>query len=239
VRTITERAFVNKHAGKRVIEDMRLERCTFDDCAARKTTFRYLELVECRIRGCSLWDMLVEEVVVDGLRMTLGGRGGKRDPLTPYGLLAKHLVLRGRINGFIWNPSYPSQPWFGLGLPGPQERQTAQRRSRAAARAFYETVDWALDISEARFTSVPSFKFGPPADLIRRDPVTQPVVTRERAAEFDWSRLRDEVGVWSVVLRFFLEDEWPDSIVLTPAWGKAGERDRAGIARLREMGVAV
>lgn len=70
--------------------------------------------------------------------------------LVLWGVLATRVALRGTIGGIVWNP-----PRAAADLDG--------------ARRHYDGVDWALDIREARFRSVPSFRFGPPGRLVRRD----------------------------------------------------------------------
>jgi hypothetical protein len=223
-----EKTFLLKHAEKKLFHDLRFERCKFDNAFTKACTFQRVEIIECRTWACALHDATLEDCLIDGVRMTTdSGSGGRHSPLFLWGGVAKHVTLRGSIGGFIWNPPYgwhPSQ-WDLRGLE--------------QVRAFYRDVDWALDIREARFTSGPTFRFGPPGRLVRRDVANQALVTRERAQERPWLAKGIDIGVWDTVITFnLLEKPWPDEIVLAPAHGKKGERERAGIERLRELGVA-
>jgi len=215
------------------IEDTRFERCEFDNCSTHNVTLRRVEFVDCRCWACRFHDPIFEDCVVSGLRMTIGtGSGGRTHPLFIWGGVAKHLTLRGRIGSLIWNPPYK---WLG------DKGWNWDRRGLDLVHRAYEQIDWALDIREALFTSVPSLAFGPPGRLILRDPATQPLVTRERANSADWRALGFDLGVWRVVLDAFVKSPWPDEIVLVPAMGNRKakrEEDLAGIEMLRAIGVA-
>jgi hypothetical protein len=154
----------------------------------------------------------------------VGAGGGKHMPLFLWGVLAERVRLRGKIGGLIWNP--PNGEWRVADI--------------ASARQFYEAVDdWALDISEARFSSVPALRYGPPGRLLRRDPETQPLVTRESARQA-LERLPAATSLWTVVLDEFVRSPWPEEIVLVPALGarKAQrEDDQRELERLRRLGV--
>jgi hypothetical protein len=232
MKTIANKT-ISKHLKGDAVEDTRFERCEFDNCSARSLTLRRVEFLDCRCWACHLHDPIFEDCVISGLRMTIGtGGGGRTHPLFIWGGVAKHLTLRGRIGSLIWNPPYK---WLG-GKGWNWDRRELDRLQRA-----YEEIDWALDLREAVFTSVPSLGFGPPGRLILRDPATQPLVTRERADSADWRALGFDLGVWSVVLDSFVKSPWPDEIVLVPAMGNRKtkrEEDLAGLEMLREIGVA-
>lgn len=161
------------------------------------------------------------------MRTTIIGGPGKREPFFVFGGTARHVVLRGRLGSLIWNPPYE---WLG------KEWKTDLLDH---IKAFYSTVDWAIDVSEARFQSVPAFRFGPPGDLIRRDPATQALVKRARALTFDWKALGRRIGVWRVVLEDLVTFPWPESIVLIPAiLGSRHREEIEGIELLRSVGLA-
>ena len=163
---------------------------------------------------------------MDGLRVRLEGGGGRNTPLFLWGVLAKRVTLRGRFGSVIWNPPRSD---FG---------RAVDARVIEAAKNYYSTVDWAIDLTEATFTSVPSFRFGPPGSLIRRNPETQALVRRGRLSASRWHEFAGQIGIWRVVLDSFLERAWPDEIVLTPSVGQSAAKERAGIAMLRKAGVA-
>ena len=66
-----------------------------------------------------------------------------------------------------------------LGLSKDEQRRIEAEWDEANA-AYYKTVDWALDITEARYAALAIS--GVPAKLIRRNPEKTGVVTRERCA---------------------------------------------------------
>jgi hypothetical protein len=218
VNDVRDRRF-EQLGGRLRAENARFERCTFDSCFARGGTARRVRLVDCTAWACSLEGVVLEDCEIERLKTSRGR--GRTLPLFVWGGAMRRVTVRGTIGSVIWNP-----PRGDAG------------RAVAAARRFYERVDWALDVSEARFRSVPALRFGPPGALIRRDPDTQPLVDRRGAREA-LDRAGSEIGVWRVVLEGLLEREWPDEAVLVPALG--GEKARyeeelAGIARLRGLG---
>jgi hypothetical protein len=82
-----------------------------------------------------------------------------------------HVAIRGAGGGLTLDEL--------ISIPDEKERI---QRFRAANGAFYENVDWALDISKAEFESCRIF-CELPVRLIRRDPETQVVVRREKLKE--------------------------------------------------------
>ncbi len=109
------------------------------------------------------------------------------------------------------------------------------------ARAdFYSTNEWALDISEGIFQEFEMH--GVPAKLVRRDPDTQVVITRENAIRSNW---RDKISSWNhywpFVIDLFLEDEEEDMVLVAPK-GKPKKKFTEllnGINELCEIGVAI
>ena len=100
-------------------------------------------------------------------------------------------------------------------------------------------MDWALDISEAQFTDF-SMR-GVPAELVRRDPATQVVVTREKALRTGWrEQLSPTNTLWPFVIDMFLRDDEPDIVLVAPK-GKRKPKLASlieGLNELRCVGVA-
>src|SRR5262249_45750793 len=84
--------------------------------------------------------------------------------------------------------------------------QSKKRDAFDAANAAYDdAVDWALDITEAQFAD---FEIrGISSRLIRRDPATQVVVTRDKALADAWRTLD------------LSETHWPTAIDSLIRWG--------------------
>ena len=159
-----------------VFEGYRFTRCEFDAVelsnAQRpdlRSTLRNCHLERCIVRqNCSINTAIVEDCVVDGLET--------RGPVFVRGAVFKHVVLKGKVGRFMLaNP-------LGLG-PGFREVSPFE----GANTEYYRGVDWALDLTQCEAKELQLS--GVPGRLIRRDPTTQILVTRERALAVDWRSL--------------------------------------------------
>lgn len=139
----------------------------------------------------------------------------------------RHVTLRGRIGDFKMS---------GI-AEFDDETATLNRAFERANSAFYEDVDWALDISEAEFGS--SEFWGVPARLIRRDPKCQVVVTREKAMRGTWRDLKIPV-LWQVYIQMLLERGLPDAVFAAPRRDRRNKFQNMvdGLNMLRDAGVA-
>ena len=157
-----------------VFEGYRFTRCEFDAVelsnAQRpdlRSTLRNCHLERCIVRqNCSINPAIVEDCVVDGLET--------RGLVFVRGAVFKHVVLKGKVGRFIvhW-------PWGAGSDPGCP--------FSAANAEYYRGVDWALDLTQCEAKELQLS--GVPGRLIRRDPTTQILVTRERALAVDWRSL--------------------------------------------------
>ncbi len=213
-----------------VVSDLELHQCMFENWSlppresfSECHVIRNVTAVNCSQANCFLWTTIVEDVVIDKL-MNYG-----RGPLFTWACLFKQVTLRGKLSGFKFNQSVgsfifnsqPQKPWDD------------------AARAYYETVDWALDISEAEFQSVPDFHCLP-GRLIRRDPETQVLVTRQNAIAANWETLDWDESALRLGLQWFLEDGLYDEVVLIAAKrAKYFRQDLRTLQMLRREGVAI
>jgi hypothetical protein len=138
-----------------------------------------------------------------------------------YGAAFKHVVLRGRIGSISLKPAWDRD-----------QRSVWQ----AANRAYYSAVDWALDLREAEVGELDLH--GVPANLIRRDPASQVVITRARAASGRWQEILERSD-WTVAIKWFLEDPAEQDLVLVaPKRHRRYREYLEVIRRLREAGVA-
>src|SRR6185295_12409010 len=129
----------------------------------QRSTFRNVRLVKCAQRGCAIETAIIEDVLVDGLKT-----GGL---LQCWGAVFKHVILQGKIDRIMISPA------VAAGLAAMQQ----QRAFDVANATYYSSVDWALDISRGEFEECEIQRV--PAHLVRRDPETQVVITRERAMQ--------------------------------------------------------
>ncbi len=118
------------------------------------------------------------------------------------------------------------------------QSEALQRPFDEFRRSFYEKVDWAIDISQAKFRLLEIR--GIPARLIRRDPSSQMVVTRERALNLDWrSRISPDNTHWPFAIDMFLATGEADHILVAPLTGpkKQSEKLLRDLHELRDLGV--
>jgi hypothetical protein len=217
-----------------LFEDLEFRRCTFVGSALSVTkkpklrsTVRNVRLLDCREMGCSLHAAIVEEVFVDGLETS--------NPFHAWGAVFRHVTLRGRIGGIMLSHAV---------TPGRPE-SAEQRAFDAANAAFYASVDWALDLREAEFTDDADLR-GVPGRLVRRNPETQVLITREKALQGRWRQLDLKRTYWPTALALFLEDTTLGSTVLVVPkrvpqrhdglWTRETLLD--GARRLRDEGIA-
>jgi hypothetical protein len=214
-----------------VFADMEFRSCDFESCVlsmagrpARRSTVRNVRLLQCSQRGCRANCAVIEDVLIDDL-----ATNGQL--LQTFGAVFNRTVLRGKIDRLMLsNDVFPSI------LMDDSERQQEIDAFKMANAEFYRGVEWALDISEGEFNEL-SIR-GVPADLIRRDPDTQMVVTREKAVEGRWRDLDFHDNLWPTALELFLQRE-EQSIVLVAAKRNARFRQRLEDLRLlRKAGVA-
>ena len=215
--------------GPSTIQDMTFSRCVFTNSVLSQTRsldarshVRNVRLVKCSEVGCAIGPAILEDVVVEGLTTS--------DLLIVSGALFRHVTLRDRVGSIKINP-YPLIDESNPALTAPFDR---------ARQQFYDATDWALDISDAIFSSFDAT--GIPARLIRRDPVTQAVVRRRNVRGNAW---RAKAAKWNTywldVIDVIFEDNPPEDAVLVAP--KAMRKARLqqlvdGLANLRDIGVA-
>lgn len=169
--------------------------------------------------NASLGTTVLEDVTLHNLK-----RHGA-SPLFFWGCVFKHVKLSGSLSGIKINRS-----------AGPLHPD--QQKWDAATVAFYDTVDWALDISDAKFKGGCTFE-SIPGHLIRRNPETQVLVTRDKLNASDWRRLQYDGTSIDIGLSWFLSESLFHSVVLVARsdfkWAK---RDLAVLHMLRAEGIA-
>jgi len=207
---------------------LELDDCLFDNCQVscswrlqRRFLIQNVTFLNCGHIGSGMDAAVLEDVIVDGWR------NEGRIPLFAWACVFKHVSLRGRITAIKLTDG-PAPSWVSR---RPDDWS-------AANRAYYAQVDWALDIREAKFTSAPELHFIP-GSLIRRDPETQALVTREQAVQALSAGLPWGESGMEIALRWFVDDGPYDDVVLVAARAaKYFRRDLATLAMLRREGLA-
>jgi hypothetical protein len=209
----------------RLFSDLEFRNCQFINCAVSmasapetRTTLQGIRLVGCTQRACFLDAAIVEDSVVEGLRT--------HDLLQTWGTVFKHVVLRGRMGRIM----------FSQEISTGTAPLSTQRAFDDANATYYSTVDWALDITDAEVEELDIR--GVPARLIRRDPESQVIVTRERAIRGRWREIDETQSYWPTAIRLFLDRGDPELVLVAPKRDRRYRQLRDALIELRAIGVA-
>ena len=208
--------------------DVEFSGAFFDNCRvisppdpSIRPRFERCMLRRCIHRSVFVNGAILDEVLVDGI----GSRG--RIPLFLSGTVFRHVVVRGRVCPLKINEA-----------PSGCDTPASESLWKAANREFYESVDWALDISQAEFVSGPTFETVP-GHLIRRDPETQVLVRRSSIEDSDLSSIDWGKSSFGVALRWFLDFGQYDSVVLAAERKSPSFAEQCDVlAMLRAGGIA-
>lgn len=210
----------------REFSDITFEACSFQSCGvsitlnpALRSVVRNVRILNCSQKSCVLHCAKLHDVIVDGLETS--------DALFCRGALFEHVTFKGRIGEIVISPKV--SPAFAT--------MTQQRDFDEKADEFYSNVDWALDIREAEF-EICDINGGLPARLIRRDPETQVIVTRERVLSGQWRELDLADTYWPSSLESFLKSGDTAQVLVAPKRNKKFKKLLKGLQLLREAGFA-
>lgn len=217
------RSFYDRNS-RRTFADLEFRKCHFVSCAVsitrdprRRSTVRNVRLVDCEQHGCALDAAIVEDVLVDGFR--------SEGLFQTWAAVFKHVTLRGKIGHVMTSPAVAT----GTATPA------QQKAFDEANAAYYATVDWALDIREARFAEADLR--GIPARLVRRDPETQFILTRERAEKAMADELLEKGSYWWHVLQLFLDLGLQDKVMVAPKAHPRFRKILGDLWALRDKGI--
>jgi hypothetical protein len=226
MKVYMNRMFRSKHDRNsgRTFSDFEFRECRFESCwisftrhPHRRSTVRNVRLIDCEETGSTLYSAIVEDVLVDGFKT--------HSPFQCWGAVFKHVTIRGKIGRVM------TSPLILTAVAEPEE----QRAFDLANETYYSTVDWALDISEARFLEADLR--GIPARLIRRDPETQFIIRRERVLQIS-SKAREAGGdYWVKAIQLFLDLDLPDKVIVAPKQHPRFRRILGELYALRDAGV--
>ncbi len=215
------------------LEDVQLRRCRFETCqqplqrtALERPTVRRVSLVRCHVSASDIGAIIAEDCTIDTIWFHRGSWG----PQMITGCALRHVTIRGNVTGGL--------EFLAAGLIQPASERGALL---VANERFYADVDWALDISDARFTSVSFVRSDIPARLIRRDLATQVVITRRAILDRDWQGLLGSVVSGTgmgVAIERFLEHGRDDTVLVAAKRGKRFAQELAVLDRLRAEGLA-
>ncbi len=217
-----------RHMRHWVFSDLVFRQCSFErggiicDDPSERVVIRGIELDRCKAYGGTLQGVILEDVLAKG-PIRLG-----RDPIT-HACALKHVKIAGRIDTLwihdLWNFD-PDDPING--------------EFKDANAKYYESVDWALDISEAEFSGECDIR-GVPWQLIRRDPETQVVVTRQKVEVMSYELERldlDRTTYWETAIRMMMNRGEDGTVLVAPKRSKKFRDYLQGLHLLRQAGIA-
>lgn len=201
--------------------------CEFSNCCLsltkeikNRSTVSDVLLKNCTISASSIGPAILRRITVDGL---ITG-----SLFIVWGTLFDQVVFSGRIGKIKINTR----------VHHVDRSEAVQKPFDEFRVKFYENVEWAIDIRQAKFRL---FEItGIPARLIRRDPETQMVVTRERALNPEWrSRLSISNTIWPFVINSFLASGEDDRVLVAPLLGPKKQVEKLGndLRELRDLGI--
>jgi hypothetical protein len=204
--------------GRGELHDHAFDRCVFRHCNAvaedplRRPVIRRIRVVNCRLEGCDALRAIFDECTFDGLR---------NDRMSMvFGCAFRHVVFRGDFGRFL--------------IRGSSNTFEPDAIDHANDK-FYETVDWALDISEVRSSDLSID--GVPLHLVRRNPETQAIILRRRLSFREMKRLGIGPTASQLLAGFFPQD--PDRRLYIANARSKNFADRVeAIAQLRAVGLA-
>lgn len=220
--------FYDQDSGN-LFSDLEFRKCRFESCAisitrdpSLRSTIRNVKLIDCEEFTCSLYTAIVEDMLIDGLK-TSGAAGGL---FQIWAAVFKHVILKGKIRRVMFSPV------VSLGKATKEQQQAFDD----ANATYYKDVDWALDISQGEFEECEIQCVS--AHLIKRDPETQVVVTRAKAARGEWRQLDLSKTHWPISLQFLINRGDQDVVLVAPKRSKKFRDLLAGLKMLRDAGVA-
>ena len=149
-------------------------KCVFDNCRLfsgfsyvenERPTLSNFEFLSCSAGNCVVGPVHLENVLVKGLKT-------KRNGVSFYGTTFSRLSVEG-VCGKVWISDITV-------LAGVKSRFVAVVRQQN--KEYYDTVDWAIDISKAEFKDLTIR--GVPGELIRINPEIQAIVSFDRFEKF-------------------------------------------------------
>jgi hypothetical protein len=213
------------------LEDMKFENCEFTRCAislteqfGRMSTVQNVSLTDCAFINCQTGPTIFSNIAINNLKAS--------DLLILWSPYFDRVTFSGDICKIKVNTTADPSTW----------ENEKQKPFNDFRKQFYANVEWALDISQARFKEFDLESV--PAHLVRRDPESQIVVTREKALQFarpGWEKLLDPACKhWAFVIDLFLSDGDADVVLIAPLGAVKAKRDPLlkGLQELRRIGLA-
>ncbi|HMP44246.1 MAG TPA: hypothetical protein PKD99_04000 [Sphingopyxis sp.] len=201
--------------------------CTFNQCFTRSVSHGWNRFSNIDLDNVSHWNCAVSGGVFDEITLrNLKKRGSA--PLFLNGSVFRHVTLIGNISGLKINRSELQT------LVLEEDRKWRDEE----VKSFYSSIDWALDISKAKFPNGATFE-AIPGDKVIRDRQTQALIRREALNATDWRALDYGQTAIDIAINWFKTGSLFDAVVVVPrSSSKYRQADAAVIEMLRHHGVA-
>jgi hypothetical protein len=206
--------------------DMLFSQCVFRGCvishthhARLRSVVKNVVLHNCQSVGSTLESAVVEQCVIDGLKTN--------ELLQCWGSVFSETIVKGKVGRLMLSDI------ISPGVASKSEQLIFQMENDS----YYSKIEWALDISQIEAEDVDIR--GIPANLIRRDPDTQVVITREEAMQGTWTGVDLSNTYWPTAIKLFLNRGHKDIVLVAPRRHKKFRALQTGLIRLREAGIAV
>ncbi|MEU4522967.1 hypothetical protein AB0F52_30195 [Amycolatopsis sp. NPDC024027] len=194
------------------------EQCTFaggalmqeQDDPAYGLLVRDVSLQKCKVGNVVLYGIRCDGVTVDTL--------GHSKPIEFEACVFEHVVLRGNLGAVRFSPAIDDE---------------SRKVLAPAAVKLYEEIDWALDITEAKFSGIEMWDV--PGHLVKRDPETQFLVRRDAAAAANIDALPFYA---QILIERAAEAPYETSVLAAPARSKDFEEALDAFRKLRDLGIA-
>jgi len=215
------------------INDMIFENCRFNHCVLSNTkNFSKVSKVEnvilkkCIQFHCRLGPAILTNVVVDGLDTS--------GMFIAWGTYFDRVTLSGNVGKIKIN----------IDIDAGVDNSRYQEPFDKFRTTFYENVEYALDISKAKFKDFDLR--GVPAAKVIRDPNTQIVITRQRALEIAVPGWQDQLSdivqdtYFPFAVDLLLENGYEDKILAVPLAAPKRRREALlkAVDEFRAIGLA-
>lgn len=206
-----------------VFGELVFNKCEFSYCNLsqtknpfNRTTVRNILLKNCVATQSSIGCAALENVTVDGLRMN--------GLLQIWGAVFSQVRLVGKLGKIM----------ITNGVAGTDEEVSSAFLEEN--KAYYSSVDWALDISEGEFLELDIR--GIPSDLIKIDSSTQAILRKKNVPD-NWREIELNNPRTKLRLKKLVEWGWDDCVYVAPKRDKKNfESMLQDVKLLRELGIA-
>lgn len=190
-----------------LFQNILFENCEFKNCQLSQTenpenrsTIRNIEIKDCSVSSnCSAGCAIFENIEIDNFQID--------NQLKSLGAVFKHVYVSGNVGSLYISNEIDSPTSDSI------------RKSFSSANTkYYESVDWALDISRANFKEIEIW--GIPSKLIIYDYKSQRVITKENAKKINWEKLSMKSDKFRLFLEKMLKEGYEDIILVAPRLSK-------------------